>query len=45
MIPVDTAALMAIVVAEPRADGCIDACRLPLYIGDDFVKTEIEGVL
>jgi uncharacterized protein with PIN domain len=45
MITVDTSALMAIVLAEPKADGCIDGCRPLLYIGDDFVKTDIKGVL
>jgi hypothetical protein len=45
MIAVGTSALMTIVLAEPKADGCIDACRLLLYLVDDFVKTGIEGVL
>jgi uncharacterized protein with PIN domain len=45
MITVGTSALMTIVLAEPKADGCIDACRLLLYLGNDFVNTDIEGVL
>jgi hypothetical protein len=43
MITVDTLASMAIVLAEPKADGCIDACRLLLFVGDDFCGDRYRG--
>ena len=41
MIAVDTSALMAIVLNEPAKE---QGCRL-LFVGDDFSRTDIEGVL
>lgn len=50
MIAVDTSALMAIILGEARADACIAALEaedriLLLHVGDDFSKTDVQGVL